>query len=198
MTATHADLAPDDARRPLLDLLAHHPPADAAEAADVAYIARFVAEHPDCFGQRNTTAHITASAFVLDGAGRVLMTHHRKLRRWLQLGGHSDEGECDPAVTALREATEESGLDDLRFHPAFGRRPIDVDAHRIPARKDKPAHDHLDIRYVLLTDRPDAIAITDESEDLRWFALGAVAELGIDDALARALAKVAARLPAQP
>lgn len=189
---TSAMLAPDDPRRPLLDLLAAHPCADAAEAADVAAIAAFVAQHADCFGKANSIAHITASAFVLDPAGRVLLTHHKKLDRWLQLGGHSDPHEHDPAVTALREATEESGLADLRFHPATGRRPIDVDAHRIPARKAEAAHDHLDLRYVLCTDRPDAITLTDESHDLRWFTPAEVAALDVDPAFRRALAKVVA------
>lgn len=189
---THpAEDTPRDPRALLLDLLAAHPAADAAEAADVAAITRFVRANADCFGQRNPTAHITASAFVVDPAGRVLMTHHRKLGRWLQLGGHSDEGEHDPAATALREAHEESGLGDLRLHPAVGRRPIDIDAHRIPARKGKPAHDHLDIRYLLLTDTPAAIAITDESDDLRWFTIDAALGLDVDAALARALGKVA-------
>ncbi|MCB9528321.1 MAG: NUDIX domain-containing protein [Myxococcales bacterium] len=185
-------LPPDDPRRPLLALLAAHPCADEAEAADVHRIAAFVAAHPDCFGKANPIAHITASAFVLDPAGRVLLTHHKKLARWLQLGGHSDPDEHDPAATALREATEESGLADLRFHPATGRRPIDVDAHRIPARKAEAAHDHLDLRYALCTDHPAAITLTDESHALRWFTPAEIEALDVDPAFRRALAKVVA------
>lgn len=187
------DMLPlDDPRRPLLALLAAHPCADEAEAADVERIAAFVAVHPDCFGKANPIAHITASAFVLDPAGRVLLTHHKKLARWLQLGGHSDPDEHDPAATALREATEESGLTDLRFHPATGRRPIDVDAHRIPARKAEAAHDHLDLRYALCTDDPAAITLTDESHALRWFTPAEITALDVDPAFRRALAKVVA------
>lgn len=181
-----------DPRHMLLDVLAAHPAADATEAADVDFVRRFVARNADCFGKANPTGHITASAFVLDPAGRLLMTRHRKLKRWLQLGGHSDPHEFDPAVTALREATEESGLVDLRFHPGAGRRPIDVDVHRIPARKHEQAHDHLDVRYVLLTDAPGALAINDESDDLKWFELDDVAELGVDAAVMRVLHKLKA------
>ena len=43
---------------------------------------------------------------------RVLLTHHRKLDRWLQLGGHAD-GDRDLARVALKEAEEESGLAGL-------------------------------------------------------------------------------------
>lgn len=187
-----------DPRRLILSLLAEHAPADAAEAADVAFVARFVAAHPDCFGKANPAGHITASAFVLDPRGRLLLTRHRKLRRWLQVGGHSDPHEFDPARTALREATEESGLPDLRFHPALGRRPLDVDVHRIPARGAEPAHDHLDLRYALITARPEALAITDESDDLRWFDLDAVADLGVDAAVRRVLDKLRALPGADP
>lgn len=191
-------IASDDPRRPLLELLAAHPCADAAEAADVARIAAFVAAHADCFGRTNPVAHITASAYVLDPHGRVLLTHHKKLDRWLQLGGHSDPDEHDPAATALREATEESGLGDLRFHPATGRRPVDVDAHRIPARKAEAAHDHLDLRYALCTDHPDAITLTDESHALRWFTAAEIEALDVDPAFRRALAKVVALGAAKP
>jgi 8-oxo-dGTP pyrophosphatase MutT (NUDIX family) len=177
----------------MLRLLADHPAADEAEARDVAFVADFVAAHPDCLGKANPAGHITASAFVTDPAGRVLMTHHAKLHRWLQVGGHTEPGEWDPADAAWREAHEESGLDDLVF--VGPRRPIDVDVHRIPARKADAAHDHLDLRYVLRTERPEAIAITAESNDLRWFTFDELRALDDPDlALRRALAKVEAAL----
>ncbi len=187
---TPEPLPADDRRQLLLGLLAAHAPADDAEAADVAFIDAFVRAHPDCFGKADPEGHITASAFVLDPRGRLLMTLHRKLERWLQVGGHSDPDEVDPASTALREAQEESGLPDLVFHPAVGRRPLDIDVHRIPGRAHEPAHDHLDIRYALYTEQPEAIAITDESDALRWFELDAVEELGVDDAVRRVLGKL--------
>lgn len=184
-------------RQRLLSLLAAHAPADAEEAADLKRMAAFVRAHADCFGKANPLGHITASAFVVDPAGRVLMTHHAKLHRWLQVGGHSDPHEHDPAQTALREATEESGLPDLAFvGPPV---PLDVDIHRIPARKQDAAHDHLDVRYALRTQQPDAIAITAESHDLRWFTQAELAALpGLDPALRRALAKLPAHLQRHP
>lgn len=196
MNAAPPALPADDPRNALLARLAGHVPLDDDEARDLAFIEAFVRQNADCLGKANPSGHITASAFVVDPAGRVLMTHHRKLQRWLQLGGHTDPHEYDPADAALREAQEESGLPDLCFHPALERRPLDVDVHRIPARnkpgREEPAHDHLDIRFLLLTERPEAIAISDESNDLRWFPLAEVAGLGVDPALERALSRVAA------
>lgn len=178
-------------RAPLLEILQAHPPADAAEGADRDHIIAFVRRHPDCFGKANPLGHITGSAFVLDPAGRFLLTHHAKLDRWLQVGGHSDPDEHDPLQTALREAREESGLVDLI--PARAT-PLDVDVHRIPARTKasgvtEAAHDHLDIRYLLFTRSPEAIRCTAESTDLRWFAFEELAGLGLDAATLRAAQK---------
>jgi 8-oxo-dGTP pyrophosphatase MutT (NUDIX family) len=182
----------DDHRTGVLRALADHTPTDPKERADRDHIAAFVRAHPDCFGKRNPVGHLTGSAFVVDDRGRVLLHHHRKLQRWLQVGGHTEPDELDVADTALREAREESGLEDLVFHPALGRRPVDVDVHRIPARAHEPAHDHLDLRYVVFAPNPDAIRCSEESDDLRWFSLDGLKDLGFDAALRRALAKTAA------
>lgn len=178
-------------RAHLLHLLADHAPTDAKERADRDHIHRFVATHADCFGKANAVGHITGSAFIVDPAGRFLLTHHAKLHRWLQVGGHSDPDEFDPLQTALREAREESGLTDLvPLRPT----PIDVDVHRIPRRVKRSgaieaAHDHLDIRYAFRTRSPASIRLTDESNDLRWFAFEALATLGLDAAAMRAAHK---------
>ncbi|HEY7509701.1 MAG TPA: NUDIX hydrolase, partial [Vicinamibacteria bacterium] len=74
--------------------LRRHAPADERESADLARIVRFVGEAPDPFDRANPRAHLTGSAFVIAADGsRVLLLHHRKLRRWLQPGGHADPGE---------------------------------------------------------------------------------------------------------
>ena len=79
-----------------------------------------------------------------------MLTHHRKLDRWLQLGGHVD-GEQAVHVAALREAQEESGLQHFSFVKIAGRLlPFDIDIHPIPATPAEPAHHHYDLRYLLL------------------------------------------------
>jgi 8-oxo-dGTP pyrophosphatase MutT (NUDIX family) len=118
------------------------------------------------------------------------LTFHRKLQRWLQLGGHSDENEWNPATTAHREACEESGLDTLDFHPRFGCAPLDIDVHLIPDNPKEAAHHHLDFRYVFYAPRPEAIVCGDESTDLRWFSIPETIVLGFESALYRALDKI--------
>lgn len=192
-------------REALLALLEAHVCHDAKERADRDAIAAFVRAHDDAHLRQNPLGHLTGSAFVLrqsaTGDHEVLLTHHRKLRRWLQLGGHG-EGEWDPARIALREAHEESGLEALAFHRvcAAPRRassiapiaiPFDVDIHEIPANAREGAHLHLDLRYVLLAP-PDARIRQNEAESsaLAWFAIAAARGLDVDASLDRALARL--------
>jgi 8-oxo-dGTP pyrophosphatase MutT (NUDIX family) len=173
----------------LLGILEAHLCADEKERNDVATIDGFVRTEKDIFGKGNVRGHITGSALILDHQGRLLLTFHHKLKRWLQLGGHSDLGERDPAQTAMREAQEESGLKDLVFHWKLGARPIDIDVHTIPARKSEAEHLHLDFRYVFCTHAPQEIVCSDESDALRWIELTEMEQYDFDPALKRAIDK---------
>jgi 8-oxo-dGTP pyrophosphatase MutT (NUDIX family) len=116
------------------------------------------------FERSHRVGHFTGSAWLVSADGeRVLLTHHRKLDRWLQLGGHAD-GDADLAAVALREAGEESGLAGLIVEPAI----FDLDRHRIPARGDEPEHWHYDVRYVVRAGGSEAFAINHESLALAW------------------------------
>lgn len=168
------------------ELLAAHPCADHKERRDVNFIREFCARQPRALRRDCTPGHVTGSALVLHiPSRRVLLTHHRKLNLWLQFGGHT-ENEDDPADTALREATEESGLPDLLL---VSRRPFDVDVHTIPARADAPEHLHLDLRYLALTQLPDAATASDESHAIRWFTFAECDAMPLSDELRRMLAK---------
>ncbi len=156
-------------RKKLLADLERHVAADAVERAHVAKVIALVTTEDACFARTTfVPGHVTASAYVLDPAGRLLLHHHRRLDRWLQLGGH-DEGELDAVATAAREAREESGLDDIELlSPAI----LDVDVHSIPAGRSEPAHLHHDIRYVFRTRSPEKIRRDDaESHALEFFSL---------------------------
>src|SRR5690606_9005529 len=147
-------------------------------------------DDPAAFERRRLAGHFTASAWLVDRAGRrVLLTHHRKLGRWLQLGGHAD-GDRDLARSALREAEEESGLGGLRLVPRI----FDLDRHMIPGYRDVPAHWHYDVRYVVVADGGEDFIVSDESHDLAWRDIAAVAEdTAVDESLRRMAAKWLAR-----
>lgn len=138
----------------------------------------------DPYARARLAGHFTASAWLVDRGGtRVLLTHHRKLDRWLQLGGHAD-GDRDLAHAALREAQEESGLPGLRVEPAI----FDLDRHRIPAHKGVPEHWHYDVRFVVRTAVDEAFVVSDESHALAWRDIVALATDESADASLRRMA----------
>jgi 8-oxo-dGTP pyrophosphatase MutT (NUDIX family) len=144
----------------------------------------FIDEHPrDAHLRSCQPGHLTASALALDAEGkRALLTHHKKLGRWLQLGGHCD-GDPDLVRVALREATEESGIEGLSIDPE----PIDVDIHAIPARKGEPEHLHLDTRFLVRAPAGVRERASDESLELRWFDLRDADAIETDDSVRRLL-----------
>lgn len=167
MKTAYAAALPTDARRPLCEALLRYADIHPERAETAAEILRFVAETPDCFCRTQLRGHITGSAWLLNPAGdKVLLTLHRNLKRWMQLGGHAD-GEPNSLQTALREATEESGIAGIR---PLSTEIFDVDIHLIPARpaKGEPAHYHYDIRYLMQAPN-EQFAISEESDDLAWW-----------------------------
>lgn len=160
-----------------------------------------VGERPDCFARDCfEPGHLTASAWIVSRESRsVLLTHHRKLDRWLQLGGHAD-GETDLLAVALREAREESGLDDFRVLPVGGGSVIlDVDVHRIPARAGEPHHEHHDIRFLLEASETRPIRRQQaESKAMGWFGGASLAPLLQEESLARMARKAARWLERSP
>jgi 8-oxo-dGTP pyrophosphatase MutT (NUDIX family) len=173
-------------RELLLDLLVRHVAQRPEDRAVVERMNAFVRAHPDCLLRSCREGHITGSAWILSADHRqVLLTHHRKLGRWLQLGGHSD-GESDPRQVALREAREESGMQRFRFVPAAeDPLPLDLDVHPIPAHGGEPAHLHLDVRFLLVAGAGQALRASAESKELRWFARERLAEHVDEESLLR-------------
>jgi 8-oxo-dGTP pyrophosphatase MutT (NUDIX family) len=125
------------------------------------YLAHLAA-HPDALLRSCSPAHLTASAAVLDArAERVLLVLHRKVGLWLQPGGHCEPSDISLAKAALREATEETGIDGLRF--AGG--PVHLDRHRAPCGVEH----HLDVMFALVAPDGAMPTVSVESADVRWF-----------------------------
>lgn len=149
----------------------------AHEARSLERMRHFLASSDQVFVRSHLVGHFTGSALVCDPLlTQVALTHHRKLDKWLQFGGHAD-GDENLARVALREAEEESGLPRLRYldfeealgcphHPV----PFDLDIHEIPARANEPAHLHYDVRFLVVSDT-QALHLNEESHQLGWFTL---------------------------
>jgi len=112
----------------------------------------------------------TVAIFVVRDS-RVLLIHHRKLDKWLPLGGHI-ELEEDPEQAALREAREESGLEV----ELIGERPPTtepgtraliaprfLDIHRITE-----THEHIGMIYWARPRNGRLTLAEVEHHDLRW------------------------------
>lgn len=146
----------------------------------------FVRQNKNCCERSLAVGHVTGSAWVVNSSGsHVLLTHHKKLNRWLQLGGHSD-GDSDILRVAFREVEEESGLTDL---VPLGERIFDIDIHCIPKRKTEEAHLHYDIRFALKASGNEDIAISDESHDLQWVKVEDIEEYTTEESMLRMAAK---------
>jgi 8-oxo-dGTP pyrophosphatase MutT (NUDIX family) len=150
--------------------LAGFTPGDDGEAGDLDRARRLVAEADDPFS-RSIPLHVTGSALVVDpAAGRVLLRWHERQQAWLQVGGHADPGEADPYETARREGVEETGLVDLRPWPGPEPALLQVVAVPVPPGKGEPAHEHLDLRFALATDTPEAVRPENPAAELRWLS----------------------------
>lgn len=163
-------------------LISTYEPRDDAQAEFKERMLAFIAEHPQDAHKRSClSGHLTASCLLLDHAEeRALLTHHAKLGRWLQLGGHVD-GDANLPAGALREAQEESGIPGIELDPT----PIDIDIHSIPGRGDEPEHWHLDVRFIARAPQGAKEVISEESIELGWFSPADLEGLDTDPSVRR-------------
>lgn len=169
------------ARRAFLSELIRYGARYPDEVVTVSRFQQLLLSAPNCFERDCWLGHITGSAWLVDASGeKILMTHHRKLERWLQLGGHSD-GHPKPQEVALREAEEESG-----FAATLGSGEIfDLDVHEIPARKNDPAHYHFDVRYLVRPKASEEYVVSAESNDLAWVPIAELSRYTDEESVLR-------------
>jgi ADP-ribose pyrophosphatase YjhB (NUDIX family) len=172
----------------LLGLLSAYEPSDAGEIDSKTAILGFVA-NSDELGRPNGAGHLTGSAFVVNRSrDKALLNHHAKLDMWLQFGGHVEAGEL-VLDAALRETREESGLRNLELaSPAV----FDIDVHLIPERNGVAAHYHYDIRFLVIADEAEPLAISEESRAIVWVPMGEVARYSTSESILRMKRKVEA------
>jgi 8-oxo-dGTP pyrophosphatase MutT (NUDIX family) len=160
-------------RQELLRLLQRHSTRFMDEAGYRAKAIGFVEAHADCFHRHLWPMHVTGSSWVVSPRReRVLMLHHRKHDQWFQPGGHAD-GDADILRVALRETSEETGLDPSHIR-LLHEDIFDVDIHAIPAIGAEPPHEHIDIRFLVEIDDSLEIPGNDESHEVVWVELHAV------------------------
>lgn len=182
-------------RQLLLQKLERYQAESPADQEQALRIIDFVENNPNCFDRELLSGHIVGSAWVLNkDKTKVLLTHHLKLDKWVQLGGHSDENP-DTLDVAYREAQEESGLKSVI---ALSPEIFDVDVHPYPARDRKmgdkivhePEHFHYDIRFAFTADDQEKIITQeDESKSVQWVALEDIRKFTKEEATLRMIRK---------
>ncbi|MEX7470825.1 NUDIX hydrolase [Mycobacterium adipatum] len=144
----------------------------------------FVLARPDACARACAPGHITASALVLDhGGGHALLTLHPRVGKWLQLGGHCEDSDSDISAAALREATEESGIEGLRIEPDLAA----LHVHPLTCSLGSPTR-HLDLQFIVRAPAGAEFVRSAESLDLRWWPLDAMPQ---DDPALLTLARAA-------
>jgi 8-oxo-dGTP pyrophosphatase MutT (NUDIX family) len=175
-------------RQELLQLLERHHTRFMDEAANVHRTRDFVEAHADCFHCDLWPGHVTGSAWVVNPArDHVLLLHHGKHGQWFQPGGHAD-GDADILRVALRETSEETGLDASHIRLVDGAL-FDVDVHTIPASHRGPRHTHYDMRFLVEMDDDLPIPGNAESNDITWVPLHQVTRFNNNRSTYRMLEK---------
>lgn len=167
-------------------LLSRYKPYDEHNTEQFEKLCSFVDSQEILFGKKNPAGHITASAWIVDQDYKhVLLTHHVKLNRWLQLGGHTEEDETI-VESALREAFEESGLHSIVMK---SDEIFDLDVHEIPVHGNTDSHYHFDLRFLMVASIDEHLSISDESHDLKWFEIDEVAQYTDEESISRMIRK---------
>lgn len=149
----------------VLKLLQNYNPFDLEEVKFKQDLLLFINKYENCFERSLEIGHITASAWLLNkDQSKALLMHHRKLNRWFQLGGHCD-GNSDVLAVAIKEAQEESGIDNI---VSISKEIFDIDIHLIPENPKEKEHYHYDIRFLLKVNSEEKIVQNKESKELRW------------------------------
>jgi 8-oxo-dGTP pyrophosphatase MutT (NUDIX family) len=154
-------------RKELLTLLDQHRTRFMDEIAYVRFAIDHIRQNENVF-DRKMSVHVTGSAWVVSpDREHVLLMHHRKYNQWFQFGGHAD-GDPDVLRVALKETSEETGLDPSQIR-LLDNAIFDVDHHVVPAIGTVPYHEHIDIRFVVEIDDSITIPGNNESHEVKWF-----------------------------
>lgn len=175
-----------DKRNDILIKLDNYNPESLEEQGSKILMLDFIENNKNCFQRENLEGHVTASSWIVNpDRTKVCLVHHKKLKRWMQAGGHCD-GEFRTKLVAQKELEEETGLKTAEL---VSDKLFDIDAHVIPDHKNVPEHIHYDVRFLFEADDNENPVVSDESNDVKWFTLEEAEKLELDDSVLRMLEK---------
>lgn len=175
-----------DKRNDILIKLDNYNPPSLEEQGSKILALDFVENNKNCFKRENLDGHVTGSSWIVNKARtKVCLVHHKKLKLWLQAGGHCD-GEYIVRKVATKELEEETGLKSAVL---LEDKIFDLDVHVIPEHKGVPEHIHYDVRFLFEADDNESPVVSHESHDVKWFTIDEVKALKVDESVLRMLDK---------
>lgn len=168
----------------IINLVQQYHPSSAVEQEMKEQLITFIRSNTNCFDRELAEGHVTGSAWLVNSdLTHVFFTHHKKLNRWFQPGGHSD-GNANTLAVSMNEASEESGIEDVFIQPR-SHEIFDIDIHSIPARKTEPEHLHYDIRFILEADMKQPLKISEESHNIAWIPIDDISQYSNEPSIVR-------------
>ncbi|MFC9488397.1 NUDIX hydrolase [Streptomyces hydrogenans] len=140
---------------------------------------RILAQGQGFASRRSFPMHVTVGALLVRDGAEILLIEHLAYGLTLQPGGHLEPTDTSLVEAAVRELTEETGMDPRQVS-VVSPTPVYVEYGKVPARpeKDEPEHYHLDIGYALTTVRGDVGCIQEsEVTGAGWYPLEAAERL---------------------
>jgi 8-oxo-dGTP pyrophosphatase MutT (NUDIX family) len=181
-------------KKSILDLLQSYQTSFSEEIEFQKQMIEFLEQNDDFALRSNLTGQLTGSAWVVNKEHtKALLIHHKKLNKWLQIGGHIEATDQTIEETIFREVKEESGLKTLKL---LSSSIYDLDIHAIPQKKEVAEHLHFDIRLIIEADENEPlIPQNEEVLDIKWYDLHQVQNLtesttSIDQSMKRMVDKM--------
>jgi 8-oxo-dGTP pyrophosphatase MutT (NUDIX family) len=156
-----------------IDIIESYIPKDKKEEKDLELMKQFANNHENIYSRNNLIGHVTSSVIILDLEKKhILLGYHNIYKSWGWFGGHND-GNKDCLKVALKEATEETGLNEFKLINEY---PLAIDVvyvqNHIKHGSYVPDHLHLNVTYGLLTDLKNSIQFNkNEHSGIKWFKI---------------------------
>ena len=154
-------------------------PYNEQEENDKQLMLKYIDTFEDVLTRENKMCHFTASNWIVNKERtKVLMIYHNIYKSWAWTGGHAD-GQSNLLKVALKEAQEETGLENLKLlsEEIYGLQILTVDSH-IKKGKFVPSHLHLDCCFLLEADENEPLKIKeDENSGVKWIDIDKAIEI---------------------
>ena len=171
-------------------------PYNEQEENDKKVMLKYIDTFDDVLTRNNEFGHFTASSWVLNkDRTKVLMIYHNIYKSWAWTGGHAD-GDSDLLHVAIKEAEEETGLNNLKLlsDGIYGLQILTVDSH-IKRGKFVSSHLHLDCCFLLEANEKEKLRIKkDENSGVKWVEIDKATKLTNEEKMKPIYSKLNSKL----